>query len=102
MISWLKQPGNLNKYLEIAGDIIMMYSAWGPATGFYRSTGISMVPPMWWIGNQQQADPVGYVRTTLSQHLFDELVTIGATHKAAYLAFRQGLNVGFEGLTAIP
>jgi hypothetical protein len=25
VISWIKQPGNLNKYLEIAGDITMMY-----------------------------------------------------------------------------
>ena len=27
VVSWIKNPGNLNKYLEIAGDIIMKYSA---------------------------------------------------------------------------
>ena len=102
VISWIKQPGNLNKYLEIAGDIMMMHSAWDPAAGYYRSTGIKMVPPMWWIGTQQQADPVGYLRTTLSLHLFEEIVTLGATHKAAYMAFRAGVNVGYEGLTSIP
>ena len=100
--AWIKQPGNLNKYLEIAGDITMMYSAWDPATGYYRSTGLKMVPPMWWLGAQQQADPVGYLRATLSQHLFEEIVTLGATHKAAYLAFRTGVNVGYEGTTSIP
>ena len=71
-------------------------------SSYYGSTGITMVPPMWWIGNQQQADPMGYVRTTLSQHLFEELVALGATHKAAYMAFRAGVNVGYEGLTDIP
>ena len=47
----------------------------------------------------------GYLRATLcalSQTVFDEIVTLGATHKAAAAAFRQGLNVGFEGLTAVP
>ena len=77
VVSWIKQPGNLNKYLEIAGDIMMMYSAWDPAAGHYRSTGLKMVPPMWWLGAQQQADPVGYQRTTLSLHLFEELVRTG-------------------------
>ena len=30
------------------------------------------------------------------------MTTLGATHKASAEAFRQGLNVGFEGLTALP
>jgi len=80
----------------------MMYSAWDPAAGYYRSTGIKMVAPRWWLGAQQQVDPVGYLRATLSQHLFEEIVTLGATHGAAYLAFRTGVNVGYEGNTPIP
>ena len=100
--SWIKMPGNLNKYLEIAGDILMMYSAWDPAVVFYRCTGIQMIAPIWWVSIQQQGDPMSYLRATLSHTLFDEIVTLGAIHKAAAAALRQGLNVGFDGLTAMP
>ena len=102
VVSWIKNLGNLNKYLEIAGDILMMYSAWDPAVGFYRCTGIQLNAPIWWATVQQEGDPMGYLRSTLSQTLFDEIITLGATHKASAAAFRQGLNVGFEGLTAMP
>ena len=100
--SWIKMPGNLNKYLEIVGDILMMYSAWDPAVVFYRCTGIQMIAPIWWVSIQQQGDPMSYLRATLSHTLFDEIVTLGAIHKAAAAALRQGLNVGFDGLTAMP
>ena len=45
---------------------------------------------------------MGYLRATLAQMLYEEITTLGATHKASAEGFRQGLNVGFEGLTQLP
>ena len=101
VLGWIKQPGNLNKYLEIAGDIIMMHSAWDPAVGYYRHTGTDLVAPIYWTPMQQEGDPIGFVRALQSQMLFDELVTMGVTHTAAAMAFRTGVNVGYDGLTSI-
>ena len=44
---------------------------------------------------------MGSVRALQSQMLFDEVVTLGATHTAAALPFRTGVNLGFDGLTSI-
>ena len=103
VLGWIKLPGNLNKYLEIAGDIVMMHSAWDPAVGYYRHTCIDMVAPIYWTPLQQEGDPMGFTRALQSQMLFDEIVTMGVTHAAAALAFRTGpgVNVGFSGLTSI-
>ena len=102
VVSWIKNPGNLNKHLEIAGEIMMAYSAWDPALGFYRCTGLQIVAPIWWAMIQQEGDPMGYLRASLSQMLYEEVTTLGAVHKASSEAFRQGLNVGFEGLKQLP
>ena len=101
VLGWIKNPGNLNKYLEIAGDIVMMHSAWDPAVGYYRNTAIDMVAPIHWTPLQQEGDPMGFTRALQSQMLFDEIVTLSVTHAAAGLAFRTGVNVGFSGLTSI-
>ena len=77
VLGWIKLPGNLNKYLEIAGDIVMMHSAWDPAVGYYRSTGIDLIAPIHWTPLQQEGDPIGFVRALQSQMLFDEIVTHG-------------------------
>ena len=50
VISWIKSPSNFNKYLEIAGDMMRMYSAWDPALCFYRCTCIQMMAPICQVG----------------------------------------------------
>ena len=76
----------------------MMHSAWDPTVGYYMHTGIDMVAPIYWTPLQQEGDPIAFVRALQSQMLFDELVTLGATHTAAALAFRTGVNVDSTGL----
>ena len=63
--------------------------------------GIDLIAPIHWTPLQQEGDPIGFVRALQSQMLFDEIVTMGVTHAAAALAFRTGVNVGFNGLTSI-
>ena len=68
VLGLIKQPRNLNKYLEIAGDIIMMHSVWGPTVGHYRHKGIDLVAPIYWTLLQQEGDPIGFVQALQSQN----------------------------------
>ena len=71
--AWIRKPAVLEKYLEIAHDIVFYTNAYDVNAGLYGKSGLGMMAPVMWSATQKLTDPAGYLRAERSQSLYDEI-----------------------------
>ena len=99
--SWIRKPAVLEKYLEIAHDIVFYTNAYDNNAGMYGKAGLGMLTPILWSDAQRQSDQVGYLRAQKSQLLYDEIEARGTTDSKANAASKRGIKPGLDGKTSV-
>ena len=99
--AWITKPAVLEKYLEIAHDIVFYCNAYDVNAGLYGKSGLGMLAPVMWSATQKLADPAGFLRSERSETLYNEIEALGVTYSKASAASKKGVKTGLDGKTSI-
>ena len=98
---WIRKPTLLERYLEIAHDIVFFTNAYDDNTGMYGKAGLGMLNPVLWTEGQKLVGPIGYLRSQRSKLLYDQIEALGTTYAKADSASKRGIKTGQDGKTSI-
>ena len=70
---WIHKPAVLEKYLEIAHDIVFYTNEYNNNKGIYKKTGLGMQIPILWNDAHRENDKIGFMRAQKAELLYDEI-----------------------------
>ena len=86
---WIRKPAVLEKYLEIAHDIVFFTNAYDNNMGTYSKAGLGTLSPVLWTDAQKRFDPIGYLRCQKSELLYAKIEAPGSTYPKANSASKR-------------
>ena len=91
---WIQKPAVIDKYLEIAHDIVFYTSAYDNAKGIYGKTGLGMKISLEWNDARIARDKIGYMRAKKAELLYEEIGSLATAYQIAAAASKKGIKTG--------